>query len=64
MYARRLKARRKEMKIKQKELATKLGLTITHLCQLENEKTTPTLKTLNKWCKSLDCELNIDISIE
>lgn len=59
MFGNKLKNKRKELGLKQKDLAVELGLTTTHLCQLENEKSSPTLTTLIKWCEYLGCKLQV-----
>ena len=59
MFGEKLKTIRKGKKIKQKDLADTLGMSQTHLCQLENGKSSPTLNTLSEWCKSMDCELRV-----
>lgn len=59
MFGNKLKTIRKGKKIKQKELAEQLGLSISHFCQMENDKASPTLSTLNKWCNALDCEVKL-----
>ena len=63
MFGKELKERRKEMRIKQKELAVELDLTITHLCQLENGKSSPNLKTLRRWCDALGCKITLEIEL-
>lgn len=59
MFGTELKNKRKEMRIKQFEMAEELDLTITHFCQLENGKSSPNLKTLQRWCEALGYKLTI-----
>ena len=59
MFGEILRGARREKRIKQYELAERLGLTITHLSLLENDKTTPTMKTLKKWCDSLGYKIQL-----
>jgi transcriptional regulator with XRE-family HTH domain len=52
--------------IKQFELAKKAGISISYLCEIENGKSVPSLKTLLKIAKALkvDCSVLIQQSQE
>lgn len=49
----RIKIRRKELKIKQAELAEALGISNNHMSSIENEKQKPSLDTFIGICKCL-----------
>ncbi|MBF0186702.1 MAG: helix-turn-helix transcriptional regulator [Magnetococcales bacterium] len=56
-FGRFLKKNRKQLKLKQKELALKLGISVVSLSRLENGSLTPSFKTLMRIGKVLDKDI-------
>lgn len=54
LYAERIVNRRKSMKLKQYELAEKIGISTTHMCAIENGRDKLTIDVLLKLCEVLD----------
>lgn len=54
----RIKSRRKELKIKQAELAESIEISKNHMSSIENGKQKPSLDTFVKICKCLDITPN------
>ena len=54
LYAERIVNRRKSMKLKQYELAEKIGISTTHMCAIENGRDKLTIEVLLKLCEVLD----------
>lgn len=54
LYAQRIVDRRKSMKLKQYELAEKIGISTTHMCAIENGRDKLTIEVLLKLCEVLD----------
>lgn len=54
LYAERIVNRRKSMKLKQYELAEKIGISTTHMCAIENGRDKLTIDVLLKLCEALD----------
>lgn len=52
-FGQRLKRTRKGLKITQRELAKKAGITINHISGYERGRTNPNMATLEWLCKSL-----------
>ncbi|WP_448902115.1 helix-turn-helix domain-containing protein [Eubacterium sp.] len=50
---RRIQSRRKELRIKQSELAEKLDISSNHISSIENGREKPSLDTLLKICEEL-----------
>ncbi len=54
-----LKARRKELKMNQTQLAEAIGTKRQHIGQIEGHERVPTITTLLKICEALDLEITI-----
>lgn len=54
----KIKQRRLEMGLSQTDLARELGITISWLSKLENDKKRLTLALAARMAKILDCEIN------
>ncbi len=49
-----IRSLRKRNRLRQKELADKAGLSTSYLCEIENGRTNPSLKTLMKIARALN----------
>lgn len=58
---RRLVARRKYCRLRQHELAEKLGCTHQHLSAVETGRSQPYFPLLDAWCKVLGMKLKVEI---
>jgi len=54
----RIKGVRKKKNITQVELAESIGITQSHLSQIENDHRNPSITTLEKICKELDIPIS------
>lgn len=54
LYAERIVNRRKSLKLKQYELAEKIGISTTHMCAIENGRDKLTIDVLLRLCEVLD----------
>lgn len=58
----KLRSRRKQLDLNQRQLAQKMGAAPTHVNQLEvGNRSNPTIETLNDWARSLGGRLVIDV---
>lgn len=55
---------RRIRKMRQWELAKKVGLSSTYISQIENNRSEPTQKTLNKISKALGIEVKVYYRVE
>ena len=58
----RLRSERIKQRITMKELASKSSISVKHICDIENSKTTPTIDTLQKLANGLGLEIDFNIS--
>ncbi len=55
----KLKARRKELHLTQKQLAERMGVSFQFVSQTENGERTPSITTLNKFCEALEMDVEL-----
>ncbi len=58
---RTIKKRRKELNLELKDLQDYTGVSYTSICDIENGKSNPTIKTLEKILDVLGLEINIQV---
>ncbi len=56
-----IKNRRKELNLELKDLQDYTGVSYTSICDIENGKSNPTIKTLEKILDVLGLEINIQV---
>ncbi|RNC28627.1 MAG: HTH-type transcriptional regulator SinR [Candidatus Dichloromethanomonas elyunquensis] len=66
LLGRNIRSFRQAKNMKQTELAERAGISISYLCEIEKEKTVPSIKTLLKIARALkvECSLLINHSEE
>ncbi len=55
----KLKARRKELHLTQKQLAERMGVSFQFVSQTENGERIPSITTLNKFCEALEMDVEL-----
>jgi transcriptional regulator with XRE-family HTH domain len=62
IIADQLRIERHAQRLTLEELANRSGVSVKHICNIENKKTKPTLEILGKLAEAMDVQINVHLS--